>query len=342
MAIRGYRVMQSWLAVLAFWFSVTCLSAGEVTVERDLATGWEVYTLRQGETTVHVAPGAGANAYSVVHCGTEFFRVPEELRKLPGVRYGNPILYPMPNRVKGATFTFEGKTYEFPKNHAGNFIHGLVHSEEFDVESTVAKDDFVEMTCSLKFDPGRRPYELFPFRHVFRMTLSVHEGAVRWTYEVDNSEGERDLPFGVAFHPYLIYQKSRKETYLHVPTAHLMESAKQLPSGNLLELDGHPLDARQPRSLDGFNADDVFFGMMPDQPARVTFRDVNHSITFWASAEFTHLVVWTPDRPYFGIENQTCSTDAHNLVSQGKGDVAHLQICSPGEKMTGNVEYRFK
>jgi aldose 1-epimerase len=335
-------MVRSWIAVLTSGLSVTCLSAGEVTVEKDLATGWKIYTLRQGETTVRVAPAAGANVYSVMHRGVEYFRVPDRLEKLPGVSYGNPILYPMPNRVKGAKFSFERMTFKFPRNGDGNFMHGLVHSEEFEVDSYVAKDDFVEMTCGLKFAPGSRPYELFPFKHTFRVTITVYEGAVRWKYEVDNSEGESNLPFGVAFHPYVIYQKSRKETYLQVPAAHLMESTKQLPSGKLLELDDHPLDAREPRSLDNYAADDVFLGMKPGQPARVAFRDVTRSITFWASEEFTHLVVWTPDRPYFSIENQTCSTDAHNLFSQGKGDVAHLQICSRGEKKTGSVEYRFK
>ena len=334
--------MQSWLAPLALGLSVTCLWAGEVKVEKDLATGYNIYTLHQGEMTVRVAPAAGANAFSVTHHGTEFFRVPVELSKLPGVGYGNPILYPMPNRVRDAAFTFEGKTYEFPKNSNGNFIHGLVHSEEFHVESVFTTDDVAQMTCSLKFDPGSRPYKFFPFRHVFRVTISVNDNAVRWVYEVDNRNGQRNLPFGVAFHPYVIYQQSRKETYLRVPATHLMESTNQLPSGRLLELSGHSLDAREPRSLAGYNADDVFFGMTPDQPARVAFRDVNRRITFWASAEFTHLVVWTPDRPYFGIENQTCSTDAHNLASQENGDVSHLQICQPGEKKTGSVEYRFE
>jgi aldose 1-epimerase len=120
-----------------------------------------------------------------------------------------------------------------------------------------------------------------------------------------------------------------------------MESMDQLPSGKLLALDGHPLDARQPRSLEGFNSDDVFFGMQPDKPAKVEFRDVDRAITFVASKEFTHLVVWTPGRGYFGIENQTCSTDAHNLAAQGMDAVAHLQVCPPGEKRNGTVEYRF-
>ena len=60
-----------------------------MTVEKDAATGWAVYTLKQGETAVRVVPAAGGNAYSLIHRGTEFFRVPKELKMLPGVGYGN-------------------------------------------------------------------------------------------------------------------------------------------------------------------------------------------------------------------------------------------------------------
>ena len=108
-----------WLTILASGLSPVLLSAGEVSVEKDTATGWDIYTLQQGETTVRLAPAAGANAFSVVHRGAEYFRVPEELKKLSGVGYGNPILYPMPNRVRGASFTFEGTTHEFPQNGRG-------------------------------------------------------------------------------------------------------------------------------------------------------------------------------------------------------------------------------
>lgn len=322
-------------------FSPKSISAGEITSRVDEATGWPVYTLVQGETTVRVVPDAGANAFSLVHEGVEYFRVPKELKRLPGVGFGNPILYPMPNRVRGASFTFEGKVFEFPKNGRGHFIHGLVHSESFSVDSRVEEKDFTSITCSLRFAPGRRAFQYFPIAHVFRVTISVRDDCVRWTYEIDNSEGKSNLPFGVGFHPYVIYQASREQTFLRVPATHWMESNQQLPSGDLRTLDGHPLDARKFRSLEGFNADDVFFGMTPDQPARIEFRDVGRSITFRASKDFTHLVVWTPNRPYFGIENQTCSTDAHNLTSEGKGDAAHLQICPPGEKLTGFVEYQF-
>ena len=73
---------------------------------------------------------------------------------------------------------------------------------------------------------------------------------------------------------------------------------------------------------------------------RIDFRSTQRKVTLKASDEFTHLVVWTPDRNCFGIENQTCSTDAHNLAANGKVNEAHLQVCEPGKKMSGWVEYQ--
>lgn len=112
-----------------------------------------------------------------------------------------------------------------------------------------------------------------------------------------------------------------------------------LPSGKLLGLDQHRLDARKAVSLAGFVADDVFFGMRPADPATIESTKSKLRVRLKASREFTHVVVWTPDRPYFSVENQTCSTDAHNLAANGMNDVAHLQVCPAGKSMTGFVEY---
>lgn len=318
------------------------LHAGEIQTHQNPGTGWDIYTLRQEGMVVQVAPFAGANAFSVQKNGVAYFRVPEPLSKLPGVGYGNPVLYPMPNRVKGAEFTFEGTTYQFPKNRRGNFIHGLVHSEPFEVTGKQVGQDYVSLTCQLRFEPGKRCYELFPFPHDFNITIRVTESSVRWTYEVDNSRGEKNLPFGVGFHPYILYHGERSKAHLQVPATHLMESEKELPSGRLLPLDGHPLDARQPVSLEGYHADHVFYGMTPGKPAKLEFLETGRAITFHASEDFTHMVVWTPQRPFLGIENQTCSTDAHNLHSHGENQSAHLQVCPPGKKLSGTVVYVFE
>jgi aldose 1-epimerase len=283
---------------------------------------------------------AGCNVYSVEMGGTEFLRVPEQLAQLPGVGYGTPILYPTPNRVRGAVFHFAGQEFRFPANNRGNFIHGLVHSVAWQLCDTGSSDRDAWLRAELRFGPGQAGWRSFPRRHILRVQVTVTDGAVRWDYEVDNRSGEAAVPFGFGLHPYFLYQGSRQQTYLQVPASHWMEAKELLPTGRLVPLDGTDYDLRQATSLLDRRLDDVFFGMLPERPARIEFRQVQRQVTLQASSEFTHLVVYTPDRPYFCVENQTCSTDAHNLAAAGQNEVAHLLVCPPGEHRTGWVSYR--
>lgn len=315
--------------------------AGDFVISRDRDSNVTVYLLRQGHTEVRVAPSAGCNAYSVKVDGVEYFRQPERLAVGMGGGYGNPLLYPTPNRINGARFEFEGREYKFPPNGRGNFIHGVVNSAVWQAESTKSSSEHIALTCLLPFKPGVKRFELFPFVHNLRVTITVREGRVRWTYEVENL-GDRPIPFGFACHPYFLYHGARAQSFLHVPASHLMESFDELPTGKLLELADHRLDARAPRSLAGFVADHVYYGMRPEKPASLDFRQARRRVTFYASSDFTHLVVYSPQQPFLCIENQTCSTDAHNLYAKGLKEVSNLQVCEVRQKMSGFVEYRFE
>ncbi len=123
-----------------------------------------------------------------------------------------------------------------------------------------------------------------------------------------------------------------------------MDAEKLLPTGKLFDLAAEPdYDARQPRSLEGFFRDDVYYGMQPDKPAAIDFRGRKLKITLSASKEFTNLVLYTPkDQPWFCVEDQTCSTDAHNLYARGLKQESHLQIVEPGKTATGWVEFHFE
>jgi aldose 1-epimerase len=46
-----------------------------------------------------------------------------------------------------------------------------------------------------------------------------------------------------------------------------------------------------------------------------------------------------PQNPFFCVENQTCSTDAHNLHSRGLEEVSHLLFAPPGGASEGWVHY---
>jgi aldose 1-epimerase len=315
--------------------------SGEIEKETDPGTGWELVTLTQGKTAVRVAPDAGANAFSIRVDSVEFLRQPESLDKLRTSGFGNPVLYPTPNRVKDAHFTFRDREFRFQANSGKNFIHGLVRAAPWKVVDSRKTNEEASITCAIEFSPGTEWYAPFPLSHRLLLTITVGEQKVRWDYEVDNRSGTEAVPFGFALHPYFVYQGERKETYLTIPATHWMESEKQLPSGKLVPGTELPYRLKEPMSLEGTTFDDVFFGMRTDEPTVIDFRGERRRIRILASPEFTHLVVWTPAQPHFGIESQTCSTDAHNLDALGFREAAHVQVCEPGQSRRGWVVYEF-
>lgn len=316
--------------------------AGQVTSQVDRTTGWQIFSMQQGGMAVLVAPDAGANAFSIRYKNREILKQADATKNLPGFMYGVPLLYPFPNRVREGKFTFDGQTYEFPPNLGPNAIHGLVAAAPFKVTRSKFDSEQASIRCELPFEPGTEWYRRFPHPHNLTIDISVRDNSVRWTYTVDNSQGKKPVPFGFGIHPWFVYQGRRENTYLTVPATHWMEARELLPTGKLLELAGSRFDARRPRSLKNFVIDDVYFGMRPDQPAVIDFRDPALQIALIATSEFTHLVVYTPDEPWFCVENQTSSTDAHNLYAKGQKREANLQIAEPGATRTGWIEFRFK
>lgn len=332
--LAGFILSAVSLIVSPVW----CRGDG-LQVERDPDTGWAVYRFKQGDSEVALVPEAGFNVASWRYRGQEILRQPPRMSELRGVGYGVPILYPTPNRVRGAAFEFGGRQFKFPDNNGGNFIHGLVHSTPWQISSIRPGGPSQRVTGRLVFGEDKEPLNLFPLPHALSVTLSVTNNAIRWSYIVDNRGNQQPIPFGFALHPYFNYLSPRQATTIRIPAAHLMEARDLLPTAKLLPLDGHPLDARQPRPLSELHADDVYEGMKPNEPTEVVFTDQHLKLKLTASREFTHLVLYTPDQPFFCVENQTCSTDAHNLHAAGHKDAAHLLICPAGRQLTGFVEY---
>lgn len=321
--------------------------AADLTLATDADSGFKVFKVAQGETAVEIVPAAGCNVESIRYNGTELLKRPKSLKELPGFMYGVPVLYPTPNRVRGSTFSFNGEKFSFPPNDHGNFLHGLVHSAAWqggDIDIGDDKTGRATLTFRLPFAPGTPQYKLFPLAHSIQLAIGIGNNSVRWTYTVDNSKGDKPVPYGFAIHPWFLYQGSRKETFVTIPATHVMESTEdKLPTGKLLDLASHPeLDARQPRSLEGFVRDDVYAGIEPSHPAVIDFREKHLKITLSASEDFKHLVLYSPkDQPWFCVEDQTCSTDAHNLYAAGLKQESNLLIVEPGKTASGWIEFRF-
>ena len=316
---------------------------GEVKQMVDKGSGVKVYTLAQGDVVAEVAPDAGFNVFSIKYKGRELLKQPASLDKLPGYMYGVPLLYPMPNRVRHGKLKLADLDLSFEPNNGAHFLHGLVHSAPFQVDGVEQTEDAAQITGIINFKRESVWHKRFPLDHRLLIKLRVTDRAVRWTYELDNSNGNSAIPYGFGLHPWFLYQGTRKKTILTVPATHWMEAVELMPTGKLVDLNGTKFDARNGISLQDFIIDDVYFGLEPNDPARIDFEDVGLQIRLNASKEFTHMVVYTPDKePFFCVENQTCSTDAHNLYERGLKRESHLLICKPHSIETGWAEFEFQ
>jgi len=314
-------------------------AAGEIFEHTDPDTGTQVFVLRQGSTVARFAPSKGANVFSIEVSGIEYLRTPANMYAFEGNLHGVPILYPTPNRVKDSVFMFDGKKYELEPNFGPHRIHGLVIGQPWHVIGQETTAESAAIHSAIDFLPGSPWYAQFPFRHRLLLTLTVTDSAVRWDYKVDNIKGDQPVPFGFGLHPYFIYQGMRDGTFVTLPATHWMEASEALPSGRLVPAEAldYALTGPLPASRD---FDDVYFGMHPDTPAIIDFRDSGRAVELRFSEEFTHAVLWT-EGPVLSVENQTSSTDAHNLHAAGFEPAAHLQVCATGQACTGWVEYRF-
>lgn len=312
-------------------------------VETDSASKQPVVVLeRRGDYPLRakIAPKSGANLFSLNYKGQELLHGPSKLADLPGYRFGTPVLYPTPNRVAKGQFTFQGTTFNFGINEKDRFLHGLVHSVPWEFDAPKVDTVCARVRTYLDFAPGTSGYDKFNFHHRLSLTFTLDKEGIRFDYEIENRD-TKTLPYGFALHPYFNFLGAREDAYLCVPAQAHMEAVDLMPTGRLEKLDGSPYDLRQPTEVAPLVLDEVYYGMKPDLPAYIEYKSSHVRIELASSVEFTHMVVYAqPQNPFFCVENQTCSTDAHNLYARGLQDVAHLLFAPEGGKSTGWIQFR--
>lgn len=253
---------------------------------------------------------------------------------------GTPVLYPTPNRVRNGVFRWKGRDYPQRKGAATILEHGLVHSEAWQGGEPVCEADSVRLETWLEFRPGVAVFEAFPFPHRLGLEFRLSAGGLRVTYTIHN-EGTEEIPFGFGLHPYIMKLSGEEQTLVRLPANAVMEAtADLLPTGRLLEVGGTIYDLRQPVPIGTLDLDHVFTDLRAGSHARVEYRSLGLALTLQATPEFSHLVLYTPKgEGFFCLENQTCSTDAHNLFEQGFRHESGLKTVKPGESRSGHVAY---
>ena len=327
-------------------------------VDRIEVEGVETYILRDhtAKAEARIAMSLGNNCYSfgmpVNGEWIDLIDPPPDLGTLKDepTRYGNPILFPFPNRIRGGRFTFEGKEYIFDKAPGTpNSIHGLLLNQPYQVER-VDTADRASIVCRLdsrEFPEIMRQYPL-PFEiqitHTLRgttLTLDIHIRNI----------GDSNMPMGFGIHPYfrvpLSSKSSAERCLITVPASKRWELEELLPTGEVSDLE-EEADFRSGKPLAGRQFDDVLTGVIPDKigiqsnlsdgPSHCVIDDQDAGIRMIlaSDAQFRELVVYTPPgRPSICFEPYTCPTDAINL--EARGIDAGVIVLEPGAAFSGKI-----
>ncbi len=256
---------------------------------------------------------------------------------------GTPVLYPTPNRVRSGVFRWQGESYRQSRNRSPVLEHGLAHSEAWDAGEPRVERDGAGLETWLEFREGKSIFESFPFPHRLALRFQLGARGITIAFTIRNN-GPREIPFGFGLHPYFVKLSGDEGTFVSLRAGQVMDATSDLlPTGRLIGVAGTIYDLRKPAAVGSLDMDHVFTGIRPGKVARIEHRGDGLAIDLEASEEFSHLVLYTPrGEKYFCVENQTCSTDAHNLFDRGFTRESGLKTVGPGAERTGTVTYAIR
>ncbi|MFB3041995.1 MAG: aldose 1-epimerase [Candidatus Poribacteria bacterium] len=321
------------------------------SIDQTEVEGMDVYVLQDSVTqaTAKVVPTLGNNCFSfglpVDGEWVDLIDPPpdlETLKKRP-TAYGNPILFPFPNRIRGGEFTFEGKTYRFDKrSKSPTSIHGLLLNKPYRVESTRADDESATLICSLDSREFPEVIRQYPFPFELKITYTLKAAILTMDIEIENL-GDVNMPMGFGIHPYfrvlLSPESSPNNVRITVPVAKYWELDEVLvPTGRILNV-SEDLDLQIGKPFEGMKFDHVFTEVhLSNGVSRciIDDQDAKIRLILEADAQFRELVVYTPpNRPSICFEPYTCPTDAINLETRGID--AGVIVLKPGEEFSGTI-----
>ncbi len=325
------------------------MNASRYVVDQIEVDDIETYVLRDDTTKAEarIATNLGNNCYSFgIPVNGEWIDLidpPPDLETLKNepTKYGNPILFPFPNRIREGKFSFGGKEYTFDKAPGTpNAIHGLLLNQPYQVES-VDTADRASIVCRLdsrEFPAIMRQYPL-PFE--IRITHTLIETTLTLDIHIRNT-GDNNMPMGFGIHPYfrvpLSSKSSAERCLITVPASKRWELEELLPTGEVSDLD-EDTDFRSGKPLAGQQFDDVLTGViLSDNVSRciIDDRDGGVRMILESDAQFRELVVYTPpSRPSICFEPYTCPSNAINL--EARGIDAGVIVLEPGAAFSGTI-----
>lgn len=293
--------------------------------------------------SVSVAPELGSNMFSMKYGKHELIYSDPAVLKAAGFT-GTYVLFPTPNRVRDFTYSWNNKQYVLQKNGKPVDIHHqLVYDQPWNCGKPEIHPDHVSVSTSVTIDKRSHLYPGFPFPCMLTLEYRLYADSVTVTYTVANT-GDTPVPFGFGLHPHFARLSGNDKTLITIPAEVFMQNypGTMLPDGVLTDVTGTPQDVRTPTPAGNLSLDHVYTDIIPGRYASVDYTTLGFQVLLEASKDLTHIVVYTGNPGAVCIENQTCSTDAHNLYARGYKKESHLQTVPPHDTRSGSIVYKIQ
>jgi aldose 1-epimerase len=301
--------------------------------------GYDTYILHSRELEVTLLPRLGNNVISLWDRKEErqILRQPDEsdlafyLQK--PYHFGIPLLVP-PGRIRKGQFEFEGTSYQFDRNSAGeHHIHGLHRTQAWCVSDIEEDEEGCAVTTEFTTTDDAHWIRQFPEPLRFEMTFRLQDDRLQQTLKVTHLGGQR-IPFGIGYHTWFLLDGTPERWRLRLPVEGIYElNHELLPSGQLLPLS--ELEALNDNmNLQGKNLDTAL-RIGSQQPAEaLLMRDDGYGIRYSADREFfRHWVLYTKGmaEQFLCIEPYTWLPDAPNI--QKDADFTGIVTLEPGQTL---------
>ena len=225
------------------------------------------------------------------------------------------VLAPWPNRLEDGRYSFEGRdaraAWDEPERQ--NAIHGLVRWLNW--QGVERADRAVELGCTLPPQPA------YPWRLGLRVRYELTPAGLEVTATASN-ESDAPAPFGIGFHPYLMFGGAIDDLVLVVPArAALVTNDRGLPVDQVT-VASTEFDFSAARVLGETQLDTGFTDLVRDVDGvtrvRLVAPEDSRRFTVWMDDTFTHIMVYSGDtlepeerrRRGIAIEPMTCPPNA--------------------------------
>ena len=289
--------------------------------------------LTGGGYTADISSLHGGTCFCLRHTptGADLLRSPRDEAHLSENVYlfGNPLLFP-PNRIVGATFDFDGRTYTLPLNEpaTGCHIHGALYDKCFAVEEQT--ENSVRMTY--RAESGE--YIGFPHTFTFTRSYALDEHGL-WEEDEITNRSDTQMPFLLAYHTTfnLAFLKDADPKDICVRLSlgrEEMRTEKFIPTGVFRTPGARETEFASGTYVPHGTHLSAFYEVGGNGTAVITDTVRGKSIVYEAAPDFSYRMLFaTKDGGFFVCEPQTAAIDCFHLDGSPKD--YGLIVLSPGE-----------